>query len=76
MRLLILLRVATTVREVLRSKHPPATPTHHEHLIIDCASTPAHHPVIFEALDGSVIRAAALQTSGAVGPSGVDAYGW
>ena len=36
---------------------------------------PAHHPVIFEALDGSVIRAAALRASGAAGPSGVDAYG-
>lgn len=49
-----------TAREVLETKHP----------------IPAHHPVIFEALDGSVIRAAALQASGAAGPSGVDAYVW
>ena len=35
-----------------------------------------YHPVIFEALDGSVIRAAALRTSGSAGPSGLDAYGW
>ena len=27
-------------------------------------------------LDGSVIRAAALRTSGAAGPSGIDAHGW
>ena len=30
----------------------------------------------FEALDGSVIRAAALRSSGSAGPSGLDAYGW
>ena len=34
------------------------------------------HSVIFDMLDGSVIRAAALQTSGAAGTSGVDAHGW
>ena len=27
-------------------------------------------------LDGSVITAAALRTSGAAGPSGIDAHGW
>ena len=27
-------------------------------------------------MDGSVIRAAALRTSGSTGPSGLDAYGW
>ena len=66
----------TTVHEVLRTKHPPAAPIHHECLIADCAPIPALHLVIFEALDGSVIRAAALRASGAAGPSGVDAYGW
>jgi len=35
-----------------------------------------YHPVIFEALDGSVIIAAALCTNGSAGSSGVDAYGW
>ena len=35
-----------------------------------------YHPVIFDALDGSVIHAAALCTSGSAGPSGLDAYGW
>ena len=32
--------------------------------------------MIFEALDGSVIRVAPLQAFGAAGPSGVDAYVW
>ena len=33
-------------------------------------------PVIFDTLNGSAICAAALRTSGAAGPSGMDAYGW
>ena len=32
--------------------------------------------MISEALDGTVIRSAALRTQGSVGPSGLDAYGW
>lgn len=62
--------------DVLKGKHPPAVPVHHECLITDSDPALAYHPVIFEALDGSVIHAAALRTSGAVGPLGVDAYGW
>ena len=33
------------------------------------------HPVIFEALDGTLIRNAALRTHGAAGPFGLDAFG-
>ena len=65
-----------TVRDVLKSKHPPAAPLHHECLITDTDPALVYHPVIFDALDGSVIRTAALWTSGAAGPSGVDVYGW
>ena len=36
-------------------------------------TTPVHS---VNALDGSVIGAAALQTSGAAGPSGIDAHSW
>ena len=32
--------------------------------------------MIFEALDGAVIRNVALRTRGAAGPSGLDAFGW
>ena len=44
---------------------------------MDSVSSPVHS-VIFDALDGSVIRAAALRTSGAAGPgpSGIDVHGW
>ena len=34
------------------------------------------HPVVFDALDASVVRAAALRTVGPAGPSGVDAREW
>ena len=33
-------------------------------------------PMIFEALDGALIRNAALRTRSAAGPSGLDAFGW
>ena len=34
------------------------------------------HPAIFENITGEVIRAAALHTQGAAGPSGLDALSW
>jgi len=45
-------------------------------LLPNWADPPATHPVIFDPLDGHVIRAVALRTSGAAGPSGVDAHSW
>ena len=65
-----------TVRDVLESKHPSAAPLYHECLDTNCDPSLVSHPIIFEALDGPVVRAAALRTSGSAGPSGVDAYGW
>ena len=37
---------------------------------------PDVHPVLFESLDADVIRSAELHTSGAAGPSGLDALGY
>ena len=34
------------------------------------------YTLLFESLNGSVIRSAAMRTRGAVGPSGMDAHGW
>ena len=65
-----------TVRDVLETKHPSAAPLYPECLDTNSDSSLVFHPIIFEALDGSVIRAAALRTSGSAGPSGLDAYGW
>ena len=64
-----------TVCDLLVDKHPPAEPLHTGCLISD-STVPDYHPVIFDDLDGNVVREAALHTSGAAGPSGVDAYGW
>ena len=63
-----------TVRDVFTEKHPPSQPLCRDS-IIDEAS-PDVHPVLFESIDASLIRSAALQTSGAAGPSGLDAPAW
>jgi len=64
------------VYDILKSKHPAAAPLHSEALLPDDFTTTPVHPVIFDVLDGSVVKAAALRTSGAAGPSGIDAHGW
>ena len=63
-----------TVREVLISKHPPAKPAHPNCILTDEPDNP--HPIMFESLDGSIVRSAALRVSGAAGPSGLDAHEW
>ena len=64
----------TTVRDVLVDKHPPGQPAHPESLIDDVP--PEVHPVLFESIDASMLRSAALRTTGAAGPSGLDAISW
>ena len=63
-----------TVRDELLKKHPSGQPAHCDVLkaLDDCRS----HPVIFDAIDGALIRGAALCTQGAAGPSGLDAFDW
>ena len=63
-----------SVHDALNAKHPPAQPLHPE-CLSPLVDTPAVHPVVFDALDVSVVRAAALHTEGAAGPSGIDARG-
>lgn len=63
-----------SVREILRDKHPPGKPADPNSLVPDDAD-PVHH-VVFDSIDASLIRKAALNTSGAAGPSGLDAYEW
>ena len=64
----------TTVRDELLKKHPAGQPAYPEILLP--LTTPATHPVVFDCLDGGVIRSAALRTHGSAGSSGVDAVGW
>ena len=65
-----------TVYNELLKKHPPGQPAHPEALKPLSSVSSDFHPVIFDALDGTVIRSAALRTQGSAGPSGLDAYGW
>ena len=62
------------VRDILLEKHPPCQPVHSDTIINN--DTPDVHPVLFESLDAATIRSATLYTSGAAGPSGLDALGW
>ena len=63
-----------TVRDSLISKHPVGQPAHNSCIIPKDPQEP--HPVIFEPLDVNAIRTAALRTSGAAGPSGLDSQQW
>ena len=64
-----------TVRNVLIEKHPPGQPAHADS--IDCNDKPPEvYPVLFDSIDASLIRSAALRTTGAAGPSGLDAVCW
>ena len=67
----------STVLNELVKKHPnpsPATPLS----LINPTSTIVRscHPVIFDCLDGDLIRRTAIRIQGLAGPSGVDALGW
>ncbi len=67
----------TTVKDVLREKHPPAAEVSLDALVDeDYVSSATFHPVLFEKITASVIRNAALRTEGSAGPSGIDASGW
>ena len=64
-----------SVSDALNAKHPPAQPLHPE-CCLPSVDTPAVHPVVFNALDASLVCAAVLHTVGAAGQSGIDAHGW
>ena len=61
-----------TVREVFLKKHPPGNPPMRSAIVVpDTPITEPHH-VIFDKIDGDLIRSTALRTEGAAGPSGLD----
>ena len=65
---------STTVREVLVSKHQPSQPASPNSTLH--GPPPEIHPVVFDSIDARLIRSTALRTSGAAGPSGLDAHSW
>ena len=67
----------STVREVLKVKHPSAQQIVPEAIIQPNQTSPdSVHPILFESIDGPAIRAAALRTNGSAGPSGLDSSAW
>ena len=63
-----------TVREVLMHKHPTGQPPPPESILP--GPPPEIHPVVFDCIDAHLICSTALKTSGAAGPSGLDAHAW
>ena len=61
----------STVKDVLLSKHPPSNPASPDTL--ESGVPQEVHPVV---IDAALIRSTALNTKGAAGPSGLDAYTW
>ncbi len=68
------------VRDILHRKHPPAQPASPDSLISPYPPSPDDlinpHPVIFDQLDGDLIKKCALRTNGSAGPSVLDAAAW
>ena len=62
------------VRDILTDKHPPYRPASPDAILND--EIPELHNVVFDSLDSKRIKSAALRTSGAAGPSGLDALAW
>ena len=65
-----------SVRDILIKKHPIGQPLHsHTPLTLEHLS-PSPYPVQFDQLNAASIHTAALRTSGATGPSGLDDSGY
>ena len=64
-----------SVKSILMDKHPESQLVSQEVLLPSVDSSQSFS-VIFDSLDASVIRRAALNTKGAAGPSGLEAYAW
>jgi hypothetical protein len=64
------------VIEALKMKHPARQPAIQSALVESNSFNhdPAHF-ILFDQLDGQLIRETALKTDGAAGPSGLDAAG-
>ena len=65
------------MRDILKEKHPERQAPHPDTLLPeDPRANIDSHPVLFEQLNGDLIRATALRTQGSAGPSAIDANGW
>ena len=64
-----------TVYDILKEKHPSAELLDPS-AVIPGPCPPPPHSILFTALDRKAIRKAAMKTTGAAGPSGMDAGNW
>ena len=64
-----------SVKSILKDKHPEGQLASQDVLLPSVDSSQSFS-VIFDSLDASVIRRAALNTKGSAGPSGLVAYAW
>ena len=67
---------SVSVNDVLKQKHPQAQLLFPDCVVSGANVPPRVYPVIFDGLQGSLVRSAALRTFGAAGPSGVDVKDW
>ena len=65
-----------TVRDVLLEKHPPKQPPKKSTIAKPDTPVAEPHPVIFDEINGQMIRDTILRMDGAAGPSGLDAASW
>ncbi|XP_062508484.1 uncharacterized protein LOC134184756 [Corticium candelabrum] len=65
-----------SVRDVLKDKHPDPAPMFKEAVLDSKSQAPPTHPILFDKIDGYLIRAMSLKCQGAAGPSGLDAAAW
>ena len=60
----------------LKKKHPPREPPIKSALMMPNEPIQEPHSIIFDQLNGELIRKVALRTEGSAGPSGLDASAW
>ena len=64
-----------SVKDHLLDKHPPSKPVDPT-AISDMPPATAPHPIVFDQIDGPLIRSTVQQMSGSAGPSGLNAKEW
>ena len=64
------------VREILKDKHPPAQSAHSHTLLPESAQSQKYHPILFDSINGQLMRSVCLRVQGSAGSSGLDAAYW
>ena len=64
-----------TIRDILKGKHPHAAPLNCDNIVQEEAQT-VPYSMLFASINRNTIKAAALNTQGAAGPSGMTADEW